>query len=84
MKVEQKGRVALTTLPITNLPKPRQHPKEQNCRVHQYCHKLMNKMEVAESEERYIREAQLCTFTSIKIINENGKEDIPFIKTVGS
>lgn len=44
----------------------------------------MNKMEVAESEERYIREAQLCTFTSIKIINENGKEDIPFIKTVGS
>lgn len=46
--------IAITKTPITNLPKPRQHPKEQNCRVHQYSYKLMDKMEVAEIEERLI------------------------------
>lgn len=29
------------------LPKPRQDPKEQNCGVHKYSHKLMNKVKIA-------------------------------------
>lgn len=33
--------------PNSYLPKPGQHAKQQNCAVHQYGHKLMNKMEVA-------------------------------------
>lgn len=42
---QQKG-LSKTNLK-THLPKPWQHPKAQNCRVHQYSYKLMNKMEVA-------------------------------------
>lgn len=33
--------------PDMYLPKPRQDPKEQNCRVHKYSHKLMNKVKIA-------------------------------------
>ena len=42
----------INTKPNSYLPKRGQQPKIQNCRVHHYCHKLMNKMEVAEQNKQ--------------------------------
>lgn len=46
--IKPQVRCKITQHPITHLPKPRQYSIEQNCRVHQYSHKLMKEMEVAE------------------------------------
>lgn len=48
------GSYFINTAPNSHLPKPGQYSKVQNCRVCHYCHKFMNKMEVAEKSKEIV------------------------------
>lgn len=52
IKIENDAFVFTEPEPNSYLPKPGQDAPQQNCTVHQYGHKLMNKTEVAESKEK--------------------------------